>query len=114
MNLLKSKFLFILPVIYLLAVIVCVLLAFDFTGRINSEWVLVLIGLTLPWSIVSVFFMWALIHGAGLEFFTVMYLVFAGINAFILHCIGSAICKYYEKKNASDGGVLQHAKPWYK
>ena len=96
----KSKLPFILPVIYLFAVIVCVLLAFDFTGRVHSEWVLVLIGLTLPWSIVTVFFMWSLFHGAGLEFFTVMYLVFAGINAFILYLISAAICKYYEKKNA--------------
>ena len=96
----KLKLLFILPVIYLLAVIVCVVLAFDFTGRINSEWVLVLIGLTLPWSIVSVFFMWSLIHGAGLEFFTVLYLVFAGINTFILYRTSSVICKYCEKKNA--------------
>ena len=96
---LKSKFPFILPVIYLLAVIVCVLLAFDFTGRINSEWVLALIGLTLPWSVVSVFFMWSLVHGAGLEFFTVMYLVFAGINAFIIYLISSAICRDNEKKN---------------
>lgn len=75
-------------------------MAFDFTGRINSDWVLVLIGLTLPWSIVSVFFMWSLFHGAGLGFFTVLYLVFGGINTFILYCISSAICKYYEKKNA--------------
>ena len=96
----KLKLLSILPVIYLLAVIVCVLMAFDFAGSINSEWVLVLIGLTLPWSIVSVFFVWSLIHGAGLGFFTVLYLVFAGINTFILYCISAKICKYYEEKNA--------------
>jgi hypothetical protein len=82
MNLLKSKFLFILPALYMLVIIVCISLAFDFKGRIHSGWTLVLIGLTLPWSIVSVFFMWALFHGAGLEFFTVMYLVFCRDKCF--------------------------------
>ena len=96
----RSKVLFILPLVYLLAVIVSIVLAFDYSGSIDSDWVLVLLGLTLPWSIVSVFFVWSLIHGAGLEFFTVMFLVFAGINTFILFRISSAICKYYEKKNA--------------
>lgn len=100
-NLLKSKLLLILPALYLLAVIVCILLAFDFTGRINSEWTLVLIALTLPWSIVSVVFMWALFHGAGLEFFTVMYLVFAGLNVLVFYLIWSAIRKYYEKNSSN-------------
>ena len=93
-----SKLLFIVPVTYVLAVIGCVLLAFDYTGRIDSGWVLVLICLTLPWSIVSVLFVWSLIHGAGLEFFTVMYLLFAGINAFILYRISSAIYRSYKKE----------------
>lgn len=100
MNSSKARFLFILPPVYLLAVIVSIVQAFDYTGRIESDWVLVVIGLTLPWSIVTVFFMWALFHGAGLEFFTVLFLVFAVINAFIMFRISSAICKRYEKKNA--------------
>ena len=98
MSLVRSKFLSIVPALYMLAVIVCILLAFDFTGRVHSEWTLVVIGLTLPWSIISVFFMWALVHGAGLELFTVMYLAFAGINAFILYLICSKVRKHYEKK----------------
>jgi len=51
--------------IYLIAVIACIFLAFDFAGAINLNWTLVLIGLTLPWSLVSIVFVWSLIHGAG-------------------------------------------------
>jgi hypothetical protein len=74
---------FVIIAIYLLAVVVCVFLAFDFAGAINFNWTLVLIALTLPWSMVSVIFVWGLIHGAGLEFFTFMYLTFAGLNSLI-------------------------------
>lgn len=76
--------------LYLFAVLVCIPLAFDFEGAIDTTWTLVLIGLTLPWSLVSILFVWSLIHGAGLEFFTFMYLVFAGINAFILYRLCAA------------------------
>ena len=41
--------------------------------------------LTLPWSIISVVFMWALVHGAGLGFFAVMYFSFAIINSFFIY-----------------------------
>jgi hypothetical protein len=95
MKILGSLLLYILPAIYLIAVIVCIGLAFDYSGQIDSDWILVLLGLTLPWSIVSVLFMWALFHGAGLEFFTVVYLLFAGINAVILNRTGAAISKRY-------------------
>jgi len=78
---------FIIPVVYLLTVIIYIVLAFDFEGRLNSDWWLVLCAFTLPWSLVSVIFMWALFHGAGLEFFTVMYLFFAVINAFLIYLI---------------------------
>jgi hypothetical protein len=71
--------------IYLLAVILCILFAFDFAGAINFNMTLVLIGLTLPWSLVSIMFVWALIHGAGLTFFAGMYLVFAIFNSLIFY-----------------------------
>jgi len=54
-------------------------------------WLLVLIVLTLPWSLISVVFVWALIHGAGLWYFTLMYLAFAGINGYILYRVTSAL-----------------------
>ncbi|HEX8250251.1 MAG TPA: hypothetical protein VF599_18910 [Pyrinomonadaceae bacterium] len=71
--------------IYLIAVIACIYLAFNFKGSINSEWTMVLMALTLPWSIISVVFMWALVHGAGLGFFAVMYFSFAIINSFFIY-----------------------------
>jgi hypothetical protein len=77
-----------------LAVIACILQAFDFAGAINFNWTLVLIGLTLPpWSAVSMVFAWSLIHGAGLEFFTCMYLIFAGINSLIFYGVYSKLRK---------------------
>lgn len=91
MKFVRSESLFILPTLYMVAVIICIVLAFDYSGQIHSEWTMVLIGLTLPWSIISVLFIWSLIHGAGLEFFTVLYLVCAAINAVILYFIGLAI-----------------------
>jgi hypothetical protein len=93
----KPKLPFVVIAIYLLAVVVCVFLAFDFAGAINFNWTLVLIALTLPWSIVSVIFAWALIHGAGLEFFTFMYLIFAGLNSFIFYRLYSSFHRRSKK-----------------
>src|SRR5688572_6926872 len=69
---------------YSLVVLVLVLLAFDFDGRIRLGWTGVLIIATLPWSVVSIFFAWALIHGAGLEFYSFVYLTFGAINGQLL------------------------------
>jgi hypothetical protein len=70
--------------IYISGVILCVALAFDFQGAINASWMLALIVLTLPWSIISLLFVWPLIHGAGLEYFTMFYLACAGLNVYAL------------------------------
>ena len=78
---------YIIPLVYLMLVVFCILMAFDYKGSLNSDWWLALCALTLPWSLVSVIFMWALFHGAGLGFFSVMYLVFATINAFFIYLI---------------------------
>lgn len=86
---LKRKLLqlrFICAGLYFVAVLVCIFLAFDFDGRTNSAW-FVLVLLTLPWSIVSLFFMWAIMHGAGLEFFAVMYLTFGAVNTWLLYLL---------------------------
>ena len=77
----------IVSILYLVAVFVLVFLAFDFTGRIHFNMLLALIALTLPWSMVSVIFMWALMHGAGLGFFAVMYAAFGFLNAFLINKI---------------------------
>lgn len=84
-NLLKKQYIF--PLAYVILVIICILLAFDYEGALDSDWWLALCAITLPWSLVSIIFMWALFHGAALEFFTVMYLLFAAINAFLIYLI---------------------------
>ena len=98
MNTLKPKIPIIIIAIYLLMVIACILLAFNFAGDINPGWTLLLIGLTLPWSLISILFTWALIHGAGLEFFTFMYLVFAGLNSLIFYWFCSLV-----RRNSGEG-----------
>ena len=79
---------YVVPVLYVAVVLCCLLIAFDFDGQLRSSgaW-LVAVALTLPWSMVSVLFMWALFHGAGLEFFTLMYLLFALVNGYFINRI---------------------------
>ena len=73
--------------IYIVTVAVCIFLAFNFQGSINAGWTLVLFILTLPCSLIAILFMWALIHGAGLEMFAVMFLSFAVINSFLIYLV---------------------------
>src|SRR5262245_17585932 len=92
----KQKLPTVIIVLYLLSVGFCIIKAFDFDGAINPAWTLVLIVLTLPWSISSIFFAWALIHGAGLEFFAFLYSSYAGVNALIFYWI----CRVARKRNS--------------
>lgn len=82
---LKARIL--ISITYILAVVVCIFLAFDFDGAIEPTWTLVLIALTLPGSLVSILFMWSLIHGAALVFFVFIYLVSAGFNVLVVNWI---------------------------
>jgi hypothetical protein len=75
------------PITYFASVVISILFAFNFSGSINVVATLILLIITLPWSIISVPFVWALIHGAGLDFFTVLFLIFGGVNAFLLNLI---------------------------
>lgn len=70
---------------YLLAVVICIILAFDFDGSIDVTWTLILITLTLPGSLVSILFTWSLIHGAELGFFAFIYLVSAIFNLVVIN-----------------------------
>ena len=70
----------VVSVLYLGAVAAFIFLAFDFEGQINVNWTLALIVITLPASGISILFVWALIHGAGLQFFAVIYMGCAAIN----------------------------------
>ena len=89
--------------LYLLAVAGCIFFAFDFNGRIDPRWTLILIALTLPWSVVSFMFSWALIHGAGLGCFSVMYLVFAVMNAGLFYYVSSRVRSASKDSRLDDG-----------
>jgi hypothetical protein len=88
--------------IYMLSVGLCIIKAFDFAGAINTNWTLALIVMTLPWSIISILFAWALIHGAGLEFFALLYLSFAGINAAIFYRLCLVAQRGAEREKVKD------------
>ena len=67
-------------VVYAAAVL---LLAIRVLGYGGSDWLLVLIVLTLPWSLVSAVFLWSLIHGASLWLFWLVFLGGGAANAFL-------------------------------
>ncbi|MEK7723472.1 MAG: hypothetical protein AAB336_03920 [Acidobacteriota bacterium] len=96
-DLLKKQYIF--PSIYFVLVVICIIGAFDYKGSLNSNWWLTLSALTLPWSLIGFIFIWALIRGAGLELFTIMYLFFAVINVVLIHLIFSP--KGLSNKNLS-------------
>ena len=54
-------------------------------GYSDNDWLLVLIVLTLPWSLVSVVFLWSLIHGASLWLFWLVFLGAGAANAFFAY-----------------------------
>ncbi len=90
---------FLIPAIYLIFVTVCIFVAFDFEGRIVPIAWIVLLVITLPWSIISIFFGWAIIHGVALEFFAVMYFGFAIVNAFFIYLIAKPKIKGLQSLN---------------
>jgi quercetin dioxygenase-like cupin family protein len=67
---------------YCAAVVLC---AVRVLGYGDNDWLLPLIALTLPWSLVSVVFLWSLIHGASPGFFGLLYLAGGAANAFLLY-----------------------------
>ena len=68
--------------IYGAAVLLC---AVRVLGYADNDWLLILIALTLPWSLMSLVFIWSLIHGASLGFFWVFYLAAGAVNAFLFY-----------------------------
>jgi hypothetical protein len=76
------------PVLTTLVGIYVVTVAFltiRIVGQSDSELLLVLVALTLPWSLVSVAFLWSLIHGASLWFFWLVFLGGGAANAFLIY-----------------------------
>ena len=54
-------------------------------GYADGDWLLVVIALTLPWSLISLAFIWSLVHGASLWFFWLVYLAGGAVNAFLVY-----------------------------
>jgi hypothetical protein len=71
-----------ITLVYGAAVVFC---AIRVLGYSDSDWLLILIALTLPWSLLSVLFIWSLIHGAMLGFFWLLYLGGGAANAFLFY-----------------------------
>jgi hypothetical protein len=71
--------------VYMTAVIICIFQGFNFEGSIEGGWIAVLLIITFPWSMITIPFMWALIHGAGLELYAVIYVFFAIINSYLIY-----------------------------
>ncbi len=68
---------------YIAVVTGSIVQAFDFAGAHNGFWLIVVLVLTLPRSLLSVHFAWSLAHEAGLGRFVVFYLACAGLNVFM-------------------------------
>jgi hypothetical protein len=70
--------------VYVLAVLILLVLGFGIDSEVSGLCFLMVIVMTLPWSIVSVLFLWSLAHGAGLGGFSSLYLLFGVINGYLL------------------------------
>ena len=68
-------------ILYAVAVLVCTIRV---VGYADADWLLPLLALTLPWSLISVPFVWSLGHGASLWFFWSVYLAGGAANALLL------------------------------
>jgi hypothetical protein len=68
--------------LYAAAVLFC---AIRVVGYADGDWLLVLLAFTLPWSLISVVFVWSLMHGASLWFFWLVYLGGGVANAFLIY-----------------------------
>ena len=69
-----------LAVLYLAAVIVLTIRALGYS---DSDWLMVLIAATLPWSLVALLFLWSLIHGASPWLFWLVFVGGGAVNAFL-------------------------------
>jgi predicted membrane channel-forming protein YqfA (hemolysin III family) len=81
-------------------------MALDFRGSVDLPWTCALIVLTLPCSLISIFFAWSLIHGASLEFFAFIYLASACLNVFVVNQLISTF-----RKARQTFEELNHRKP---
>ena len=68
--------------LYGATVLLCTILV---VGYGDGDFMGALVALTLPWGLISIVFMWSLIHGASLWLFWLIYLGGGAINIFLLH-----------------------------
>ncbi len=74
----------VLAVVYLAIVIALIFAAFDFRGAVHPIPLLVLVAMTLPFSVLSYIGIWALIHGADIGCFSIFYLTCAAVNVWLV------------------------------
>ena len=68
--------------LYTATVLLCTILVVGFG---DGNWLGALIALTLPWSLITVAFIWPLAHGASLWLFWLVYIGGGAANVFLLH-----------------------------
>jgi len=68
--------------LYAVTVLLCTILV---VGYGEGDFMGALIALTLPWSLISLFFIWSLLHGASLWLFWLIFLGGGAANVFLLH-----------------------------
>ena len=70
--------------VYLLLILVaCTILSLNISGTVDIVLVIILFFLTFPWSLVTILFLWALLHEAGLGILSYLYFLFAIINVIL-------------------------------
>ena len=69
-------------------------------GYADGDWLLVLVALTLPWSVISLVFIWSLIHGASLWLFWLVFLGGGAANAFLVYRYAPRLYAYLRRRPA--------------
>ena len=83
--------------IYAAAVLFCTVRV---VGYADGDWLLVLVALTLPWSVISLVFIWSLIHGASLWLFWLVFLGGGAANAFLAYRYAPRLYGYLRRRAA--------------
>jgi hypothetical protein len=94
MRLFEKYFSYIIPAIYLIIVITCNYLAFYPTNENVIEWLFISLFITLPWSVVSLYFLLGAIHAdAGYEIVSFTQIICAFLNLIPIYFVCSSIKK---------------------
>ena len=77
----------VLAVLYLAAIVALIVAAFDFAGSVEMRWVLVLIAVTLPGSLLAWLGLWSLVHGTDLGCFAFYFFICGVLNIWLMSAI---------------------------